>query len=75
MYPSFGLGLDKIFFKAAANHHQADRLSTSDTGCRRHRLDREFKFVERLCDDCYKLFRTEEVWSFCRSAKMSNVIQ
>ena len=71
----FWLWLDKIFFQ------HAHRLTTgytklealSSNGCRKHRLARlvkELKYVDRLCEDCYNLFRQDEVYSLCRLAKM-----
>ena len=61
-----------IFKAAAAFHHHADRLITEDprdTGCVRKPSVSVLKFLDRVCEDCYKLYRDVDVYQMCRLAK------
>ena len=62
-----------IFKAAAAFHHHSDRLITEDprdTGCARKPSVSVLKFLDRVCEDCYKLYRDVDIYTMCRLAKI-----
>ena len=57
---------------AAVFHDHSDRLTTEDpgdTGCVRKPRVSVLKYLDRVCEDCYQLYRDVDVYQMCRWAK------
>ena len=59
------------FFKTVKlSVSQNDRLSIregeTDLGCVKHPSVAAMKFLERICEDCYKIYRDFDIFHMCR---------